>query len=120
SPLNILSDLMISKMMLGEKERDMVIMEHNFIAEYPNKTKELIRARMLEFGIPGQDTAIARTVALPAAIAADMILNNKIKVKGVHIPILPEIYNPILDELEKLGISMQEEYGLSIKEKIVI
>ncbi|MBP7497912.1 MAG: saccharopine dehydrogenase NADP-binding domain-containing protein [Bacteroidales bacterium] len=42
SPLNILSDLMISKMMLGEKERDMVIMEHNFIAEYPNKTKELI------------------------------------------------------------------------------
>jgi myo-inositol-1(or 4)-monophosphatase len=28
-----------------------------------------------------------------------MILNGKINLKGVHIPVLAEIYNPILDEL---------------------
>ena len=65
------------------------------------------------------DTAIARTVALPAAIATEMILTGKITQKGVHIPILPEIYNPILKNLEKMNIHMIEEYGLPVKEALI-
>lgn len=118
TPYEITSDLMISKMMLGDNERDMVVMQHTFLASYPDGTKEVIKSRMLDFGTPATDTAIARTVALPAAVGVEMILENKISARGVHIPVIPEIYNPILDRLEDMNIRMIEEYGLPESENI--
>ncbi|MDY0253186.1 MAG: saccharopine dehydrogenase C-terminal domain-containing protein [Tenuifilaceae bacterium] len=118
SPFEVVSDIMIDKMMIKDNERDMVVMQHTFVASYPNGQKEVIRSRMLDFGTPKTDTSIARTVALPAACAVEMILENKIQAKGVHIPVIPEIYNPILDTLEKLGIKMIEEFGLPLSENI--
>lgn len=112
SPFEITSDLMIEKMMIGKTERDMVVLQHLFLASYPNGTKEVIKSSMLDFGTLATDTAIARTVALPAAMGVEMILAGKIKEKGVYIPVLPGIYNPILDQLETVGIKMVEEYGL--------
>ncbi|HNX44528.1 MAG TPA: saccharopine dehydrogenase C-terminal domain-containing protein, partial [Bacteroidales bacterium] len=88
SPFEVTSDMMISKMGLGMNERDMVVMQHNFLAVYPDGSKEIIRSRMLDFGTPATDTSIARTVALPAAIAVEMILEGKIPVKGVFRPVL--------------------------------
>jgi saccharopine dehydrogenase-like NADP-dependent oxidoreductase len=116
SMYEITSDLMIEKMMITEKDRDMVVMMHIFKAVYPDGSSEVIKSRMLDFGSLKTDTSIARTVALPAAIAVEMILHNEIKVKGVYIPVIPEIYNPILDNLEKLNIKMIEEYGLPLTE----
>jgi len=118
SPFEVTSDLMIGKMGLGDDERDMVALQHIFLASYPNGTEEVIRSRMLDFGTPATDTSIARTVALPAAIGVEMILNNQITVKGVFRPTIPEIYSPILDKLEELGIKMVEEYGLPLSENI--
>jgi len=118
SPFEITSDRMIEKMSLEHDDRDMVVMQHTFLAAYPDGHKEVIRSRMLDFGTLATDTSIARTVALPAAIGAEMILNEEIKVKGVHIPVIPEIYNPILDQLEQLGIRMTEEYGLPLTDNI--
>lgn len=118
SPFEVTSDLMISKMELGHTERDMVVMQHTFLASYPDGSNEVIRSRMLDFGTPATDTSVARTVALPAAIGVEMILNGEIGVKGVYRPVIPEIYNPILDELEKLDIRMEEEYGLPESENI--
>jgi saccharopine dehydrogenase-like NADP-dependent oxidoreductase len=112
SPFEIVSDLMIEKMMLGHNERDMVAMQHIFLASFPGGSKEVIKSTMLDFGTPATDTSIARTVALPAAIGVEMILNNRISARGVHIPVIPEIYNPILDRLEEMEIKMAEEYGL--------
>jgi saccharopine dehydrogenase (NADP+, L-glutamate forming) len=118
SPFEVTSDLMISKMELGHTERDMVVMQHSFLASYPDGSKEVIRSRMLDFGTPATDTSIARTVALPAAIAVEMILEGQIKEKGVYRPVLPGIYNPILTALEALGIRMEEEFGLPLSEKL--
>jgi len=118
STFEVTSDLMIKKMELGPDERDMVVLQHTFLAGYSNGRKEVIRSRMLDFGTLSTDTSIARTVALPAAIAAEMILLGKITAKGVHIPVIPEIYNPILDQLEHMNISMVEEYGLPLTENI--
>ena len=114
----VTSDLMIEKMALGKTERDMVVLQHTFMAGYSDGRKEVIRSRMLDFGVPEGDTSISRTVALPAAIAVDMILSGKITSIGVHIPVIPEIYNPVLDKLETLGIKMAEEYGLPLSENI--
>jgi saccharopine dehydrogenase (NADP+, L-glutamate forming) len=47
-----------------------------------------------------------------------MILDGKIGVRGVHIPVIPEIYNPVLDNLEKMEIRLTEEFGLPLTEMI--
>lgn len=118
SVFEVVSDLMIDKMMLGEEETDMVAMQHIFLASWPDGKKEVIKSTMLDFGSPATGTSVARTVALPAAIGVEMILNNKIKAKGVHIPVIPEIYNPVLNRLGEMGISMSEEFGLPESEFI--
>jgi saccharopine dehydrogenase (NADP+, L-glutamate forming) len=109
SPFEITSDLMISKMSLANSERDMVVLQHIFHAEYPDGRKEIIKSSMLDFGTPATNTSIARTVALPAAIAVTLILDKKISLTGVQRPVVPEIYEPVLAGLEKLGIRMTEE-----------
>lgn len=118
TPFEITSDLMISKMGLGLQERDMVAMQHTFLVRYPDERKEVIRSRMLDFGSPATDTSIARTVALPAALAVEMILSGNIREKGVLRPVIPAIYNPVLNELEKLNIRLVEEFGLPLSENI--
>ncbi|MBP6978298.1 MAG: saccharopine dehydrogenase C-terminal domain-containing protein [Bacteroidales bacterium] len=118
SPFEIVSDLMIAKMMIQPEERDMVVMLHTFLASYPDGSKEVIKSRMLDFGTLLTDTSVARTVALPAACGVEMILEGRIRAKGVHIPVIPEIYKPILDNLEKMNIRMEEQYGLPLSEGI--
>ncbi|MDA3886568.1 MAG: saccharopine dehydrogenase NADP-binding domain-containing protein [Candidatus Delongbacteria bacterium] len=118
SPFEVVSDIMIAKMIVGETERDMVAMQHTFLASYPDGKREVIKSRLLDFGSLQTDTSIARTVALPAAVGVRMILEGKIVVKGVHIPVIPNIYNSILDALEEMDIKMIEEYGLPESENI--
>jgi saccharopine dehydrogenase-like NADP-dependent oxidoreductase len=111
NPLDYLNTITLKKMLLGENEQDMVVMYHEFIAEYPTK-KEYITSKLVEYGTSRSDTAIARTVALPAAIAVKLILEEEIKKFGVQIPTIPDIYNPILDNLEKIGIKFIEKTEL--------
>jgi saccharopine dehydrogenase-like NADP-dependent oxidoreductase len=118
TPYEITSDRMISRMPLGENERDMVAMQHIFLASYPDGKKEVIKSSLIDFGSPASNTAIARTVALPAAIAVKLILEKKLILKGVYRPVVPEIYNPVLKELSTLGIEMKEEWGLPESEMI--
>jgi saccharopine dehydrogenase-like NADP-dependent oxidoreductase len=112
TPFEITSDRMIKLMALGDSERDVVAMQHIFLASYPGGKREIIKSSLLGFGSTHTNTAIARTVALPAAIAAKMIIEKKIDLTGVHRPVVPEIYNPVLNELATLGIEMKEEWGL--------
>jgi saccharopine dehydrogenase-like NADP-dependent oxidoreductase len=112
SPFEITSDRMIKKMSLADDERDMVLLQHIFLASYPDGHKEVIKSSMLDFGSPSTNTSIARTVALPAAIAVKMILEKKINLNGVYRPVVQQIYNPVLIELKTLGIEMKEEFGL--------
>jgi saccharopine dehydrogenase-like NADP-dependent oxidoreductase len=116
TPFEITSDRMIGKMMLGENERDMVILQHLFRASWPNGKKEVIRSSMIDYGTLATNTAIARTVALPAAIAVKLILQGRITATGVQRPVIPEIYNQVIWELMNLGIQMKEEFWLPEKE----
>jgi len=110
SPLDILAAKLLEKMPYEKGERDMIVLHHEFIAEYPElPAKEMITSSLVDFGIPNGDSAMARTVSLPAAIAAKMILHGEITATGVHIPVLPDIYEPVLKELERLGIRFKEK-----------
>jgi saccharopine dehydrogenase-like NADP-dependent oxidoreductase len=108
STFDITTSLMTKKMLLPEGSRDMVILQHEFTIENAKGEKEIIKSGFVDFPVNGS-TSIARTVALPAAIAARQILEGKISEKGVQIPVSKSIYEPVLAELEKLGIVMQEE-----------
>jgi len=54
-------------------------------------------------------TAMAKTVGLPVAMAALLILNGKIKTPGVQLPIREEVYLPILKELEEYDVVFHEQ-----------
>lgn len=109
APVDILTARMLEKMSYAPGERDMLVLKHEFRAEYPDR-HEKITSTMVDFGIPGGDSSMSRTVGLPAAIGARLILEGKIKSTGVRIPVVPEIYEPVLAEMEALGIRFQEEW----------
>jgi len=106
--LDVLADLLLEKLPYEQGERDMIILQHDFDAEYPDGEKEHITSALIAMGEPGGDSAMAQTVSLPAAIAARMILEGEIAEKGVHIPVKPEIYEPVMKELATLGIEFKE------------
>jgi saccharopine dehydrogenase-like NADP-dependent oxidoreductase len=108
SPLDALGDRMYEKLAFRPGERDMLVLFHDFRAEYPEGRRERILSRMIDYGIPHGDSSMSRTVSLPAAIGVDMILTGKIRQTGVLRPVTPEIYNPVLDELAELKISCEE------------
>lgn len=106
--LDIMTARFLEKMPYKDGERDMIVLYHDFLAEWPDK-KQRITSTLIDFGIPYGDSSMARTVSLPAAIATRLILQGKITVTGVHAPVLPDIYNPVLDELETMNIICKEK-----------
>ena len=89
-------------------DKDMLVMHHDF--EYRlNDYKHRLTSAMVCIGKDATFTAMSDTVGLPVAIAAKLILNNDIQLKGVTLPIQREVYTPILEELEGLGISFTEK-----------
>jgi saccharopine dehydrogenase-like NADP-dependent oxidoreductase len=108
TPVDVMAAHMEEKLAYKPGERDMIVMQHNFVAEYPDH-RDSIKSTMIDFGIPYGDTSMARTVGLPAAIAVRLILQDKLAgLTGVHVPMIPEIYEPVLAELAELGISLTE------------
>lgn len=75
---------------------------------FPEEESIAAGARLLATGDPWGDRAMARTVGLPAAIAAHRVVSGKIPATGVQIPVLPEIVEPVLDELESQGYGFKE------------
>jgi saccharopine dehydrogenase (NADP+, L-glutamate forming) len=113
SNLDILAKQMLDRMTFKPRERDMVVLHHEFIADFPATSNSQpathnIHSTLIAFGEPGGDSAMARTVSLPAAIGVRMILHGELKLTGVQIPVVPEIYEPVLAELTRLGIECKE------------
>ncbi len=108
APVDILTARMLQKMSYGEGERDMLVLQHTFVAEFADRT-EHITSTMIDFGIPGGDSSMNRTVGLPAAVGARFILEGRFTRPGVVVPVMPELYEPVLEELERLGIHFNEE-----------
>ena len=106
--MDILVHLLLEKLTYKPGEKDMIILHHEFIAAYATG-KEKVLSTLVDFGVPHGETSMSRTVSLPAAIATGLILDGRIKAKGVKIPVHGEIYLPVLSELKKLGISFEDK-----------
>jgi saccharopine dehydrogenase (NADP+, L-glutamate forming)/spermidine synthase len=108
SPLDVMAAQMLSRMIYRPGERDMVVMQHEFIAEYPDRPAERILSTLVTYGIPNGDTAMARTVGLPVAMGAKLIAESRLEMTGVQIPVDPRIYQPVLRDLATAGIALAD------------
>jgi saccharopine dehydrogenase (NADP+, L-glutamate forming) len=85
----------------------MIVMQHEFEYKIGSELHSL-KSSLVCIGEDDRQTAMAKTVGLPLGIAAKLILENQIQLKGLHIPILPQIYEPVLAALKAEGIEFQE------------
>ena len=107
APVDILTKRMLQKMSYAEGERDMLVLQHTFVAEFLDRI-EHITSTMIDFGIPGGDSSMNRTVGLPAAVAVRFILEGRFTRPGVVVPVMREFYEPAIEELTRLGIHFEE------------
>ena len=116
TPAQVLEKLLKEKWQLLPHEKDMIVMWHKF--EYLDTTRNEnveLNASLVVLGESGEQTAMAKTVGLPLAVAAKLVLTGKLRQKGMFIPTSPDIYKPILSELETYGIVFDEKVRTKTK-----
>ncbi len=107
TPAEILQHVLEKRWKLKPEEKDIIVMQHEFEYELNGEIKQLVTSLIVR-GEDNFHTAMAKTVGLPVAVAARLLLEGKIQERGVQIPVHPDIYDPVLDELEALGIVFEE------------
>ncbi len=107
SAADVLLFILENKLKLEPGDKDLIIMVHELGYTLHGREEKIVASLVVE----GEDelhTAMAKTVSMPLGIAALLILEGKIALKGLHIPTHPEIYVPVLAELKKHGIAFEE------------
>lgn len=107
TPAQILQHILEKKWLLAPEDKDMIVMQHLIEYRIENTPKRIV-SELIVLGEDHLHTAMAKTVGLPLGIACKLVLEGKIKQKGVLIPITSEFYEPILAELEGFGIVFKE------------
>jgi saccharopine dehydrogenase-like NADP-dependent oxidoreductase len=108
SPAELLQHLLEEKWVLKPGDKDMIVMQHLFEYELNGEHKKLTSS-LVVIGEDEIHTAMAKTVGLPLAISIKNFLIGKFKLYGIQIPIVKEIYEPLLTELETLDIKFIEK-----------
>ncbi len=108
SPAIALQQLIEQKWKLDDNDKDMIVMWHRFYYTINQQRFEL-QSSLIALGDDPVYTAMSKTVGLPMAIAAHLILTGKMNLTGVLLPVIPEIYLPLLDALEKWDIRFVEQ-----------
>lgn len=107
SAADVLQFIVERKLALHPDDKDMIVMMHEL--EYTIGTKKYYQqSRLVVKGEDSVHTAMAKTVGLPLGIAAKLLLEGRIKERGLHIPTASGIYKPVLRELENHGIIFHE------------
>jgi saccharopine dehydrogenase (NADP+, L-glutamate forming) len=114
TPAQILEHILKKKWSLSKNDKDMVVMWHKF-EYFLEKKLHVSNSYLVVEGESGDNTAMSRTVGLPVGIVAKLILNGRINLTGIHIPVKSEIYEPVLKELKSLGIELMDEQPREIK-----
>ncbi len=100
---DVLQYLLETRLAMQPEDKDMIVMQHEI--GFVRGGKRLRRTSTLV--VKGEDalhTAMARAVGLPLGIAAKLLLEGKVALRGVQLPVVPELYEPVLRELEEEGI----------------
>ena len=103
----ILQFLLETRLVMKPQDKDMIVMLHEIEYELSGR-KTNINSSLIVNGKDHRHTAMSQTVGLPLGIATKLILQGFITIKGLHIPVIPEIYEPVLSELSLSGIAFKE------------
>lgn len=109
TPAQALQKLLEEKWKLKQGDKDMVVMQHIFEFTLNGKQQNIISSLVVK-GDDEVNTAMAKTVGLPAAIAIKMILTGKYSSAGVVVPVKKDLYDPVLNELKEYGIVFSETH----------
>ena len=107
TPALILENLLLEKWALQPGDKDMVIMQHVFEYEQARRKKKLTSTLVMK-GENSEETAMSRLVGLPLGIFVKLLMLGKISTTGVNIPTMPEVYEPVMRELEDFGVKFVE------------
>ncbi|MFM9949785.1 MAG: saccharopine dehydrogenase C-terminal domain-containing protein, partial [Saprospiraceae bacterium] len=108
TPALILEQLLLDKWKLHPNDKDMVIMQHEIEYELAGR-KRRHTSTMVMKGENESDTAMARLVGLPLGIFVKLVMESKINARGVQIPVMREVYEPVLKELEEYGVVFKDK-----------
>lgn len=107
TPAQCLQLILEQKWQLDPGDKDMIVMEHQFDYLHLGTHRKLY-STMVFIGEDQVHTAMSMTVGLPVAISTKLILQGKIGLKGVQIPVVKEVYEPVMKELADYGIKFVE------------
>ncbi|HSH53131.1 MAG TPA: saccharopine dehydrogenase C-terminal domain-containing protein [Bacteroidales bacterium] len=108
TPAQILQKILEEKWALGENDKDMIVMQHQFDYSLNGKNKR-VKSSLVVIGQDQVHTAMSITVGIPVAIATKLLLTGVIERRGVVVPTMKDVYEPVLKELEEYGINFIEE-----------
>jgi len=99
-------ELLIDKLQYEKHDRDMIILHHILEIDWPNGKLETRTSTLVHYGeeYGVGDTVMSYLVGLPVALAAELLLNDAIKEKGVIRPVTPDIFRPMLVALHNEGV----------------
>ncbi len=108
SVFDMFAHMLKQRLVYDEGEMDLLVMHHEFEAIFPELPRRRIQSTLIDYGVPEGDSSMSRTVGYPVGIAAALLMEGKIDLKGVLRPVHPQIYEPILKECQRLGIRFTE------------
>ncbi len=108
SVFEMFSHTLKDRLVYDEGEADLLVMHHEFEAIYPGLPRQRIQSTLIDCGDPEGDSSMSRTVGYPVGIAASLVAEGRIKQRGVLRPVSAEIYAPVMEECERLGIHFKE------------
>jgi saccharopine dehydrogenase-like NADP-dependent oxidoreductase len=107
TPAQITEHILNKRWTLKPTDRDQIVMWHRFRFNSNGSMKE-IQSSLVATGTNSVYTAMAKTVGLPLAIVAKLLTQGKISSRGVVVPTAREFYEPVLKELQTLGVVFNE------------
>jgi len=108
SAREVISFLFAEKLVFAPEEKDLVILKDEVRFTTREGKRYAHKSVLIDFGIPGKWSSVARTTGVPPAIAAKLILDGVIKTPGILMPMAREVYEPILAELVSEDIVLKE------------
>ncbi len=111
TPAMILENLLLKKWKLKKEDRDMILMQHEFVYTLDNQKKKATSTMVLK-GENSNNTAMSKLVGLPMAIFVSLMMEGSDFHSDETRPVDKRIYKPVLEELEKHGVSFVEKVEL--------
>lgn len=107
TPAQVLQQILMKKWTMTDADVDMLAMIHRI--EYTqNGQRHRLQSSLVAKGVSADVTAMSYTVGWPVAMATRLVALDLIPERGVLMPNIPSLYEPILAELGGRGIRFDE------------